>query len=399
MAPSGLRSLCCGHAILAVMETETAPAAQPQNLSVERLLVANPHGYCAGVLFALRGADLARQIYPDRPVWVYHEIVHNPDPVNELRALGVEFCDDVAEAPDGAVLLFSAHGVSPAVRAQAAARSFHAVIDLTCPLVARVHEAVLRHTADHIILIGKHTHDEIAGTLGEVPERTRVVSSIEDVQRLDLPQDEQIVFVTQTTWSIQDAQAIIAAIRRRYPRARPAIASTAGPDGENEHASICYATENLQQAVITGAREADLVLVIGGDKSENTANLVHTARAHGARSQRVQDVGELRPEWLEGVKTVLITSGASTPEYRLEEAIAWFRARGVRQIEALGEPEKMQRSVPEGFALPSELRAAIRRVEDERGEPLQPRSRAAQAWRGTEMQERSRSSGLSAGGA
>ncbi|HLZ68380.1 MAG TPA: 4-hydroxy-3-methylbut-2-enyl diphosphate reductase, partial [Dehalococcoidia bacterium] len=272
------------------MEPEAAVPVAAAALSVERVLVAHPHGYCAGVLFALRGADLARQIYPDRPVWVYHEIVHNPDPVNELRALGVEFCDDVAEAPDGAVLLFSAHGVSPAVRAQAAARDFHAVIDLTCPLVARVHEAVLRHAADQIILIGKRAHDEITGTLGEVPDRTHVVSSIADVERLELPPDDQIVFVTQTTWSIQDAQAIIAAIRRRYPRARPAIATAAEAAGANEHASICYATENRQQAVIAGARRADVVLVIGGDKSENTANLVHTARAHGAQSQRVQDV-------------------------------------------------------------------------------------------------------------
>lgn len=371
-------------AILAVMSTDDKSPAARRRLSVERVLVANPHGYCAGVLFALRGADLARQIYPDRPVWVYHEIVHNPDPVNELRALGVEFCDDVAEPPDGAVLLFSAHGVSPAVRQQAAARNFHAVIDLTCPLVARVHEAVLRHADEQIVLIGKRTHDEIVGTLGEVPQHTHVVESIEDVERLALRPDTPVVFVTQTTWSIQDAQAIIAAIRRRYSHARPAIATGAGGD-TNVHASICYATENRQQAVIAGAREADIVLVIGGDRSENTANLVHTARAHGAASERIQDVSELRPEWLEGVKTVLITSGASTPEYRLEEAVAWFRARGVRRIEALGEPEKMQRSVPEGFALPPELRTAIRRTEEERGAPLRPMSRAAQAWRGTEL--------------
>ncbi|HZQ37522.1 MAG TPA: 4-hydroxy-3-methylbut-2-enyl diphosphate reductase [Dehalococcoidia bacterium] len=366
------------------MSTDTAPVEEQQKLSVERVLVAQPHGYCAGVLFALRGVDFARQIYPDRPVWVYHEIVHNPDPVNELRALGVAFCDDLAEAPDGVVLLFSAHGVSPAVRAQAAARDFHAVIDLTCPLVARVHEAVLRHAEEQIVLIGKRTHDEIAGTMGEVPEHTHVVGSIDDVERLELPQDAPLVFVTQTTWSIQDAQAIIAAIRRRFPHARPAIATSAAGDA-NVHASICYATENRQQAVIAGAREAELVLVIGGDRSENTANLVHTARANGARSERIQDVSELRTEWLEGVKTVLITSGASTPEYRLEEVIAWFRARGVQRIEALGEPEKMQRSVPEGFALPPELRAAIRRAEAERGAPLQPLSRAAQAWRDTEL--------------
>ncbi len=366
------------------MSTNTAPLDELQKLSVERVLVAQPHGYCAGVLFALRGADFARQIYPDRPVWVYHEIVHNPDPVNELRALGVQFCDDVAEAPDGAVLLFSAHGVSPAVRQQAAARNFHAVIDLTCPLVARVHEAVLRHAEEQIILIGKRTHDEIAGTMGEVPERTHVVGSIDDVERLELPQDAPVVFVTQTTWSIQDAQAVIAAIRRRFPNARPAIATGAAGEA-NVHASICYATENRQQAVIAGAREAELVLVIGGDRSENTANLVYTARAHGARSERIQDVSELRTEWLEGVKTVLITSGASTPEYRLEEVVAWFRARGVQRIEALGEPEKMQRSVPEGFALPPELRAAIREAEAVRGAPLQPLSRAAQAWRDTEL--------------
>src|SRR5579883_2651621 len=220
--------------------------------TVERVLIANPHGYCAGVLFALRGVDLARQIYPDHPVWVYHEIVHNPDPVNELRAAGVSFCNDVAEAPDGAVLVFSAHGVSPAVRAQAAARKFHAVIDLTCPLVARVHDAVRRHATRQIILVGKRSHDETQGTMGEVPERTHVVSSVADVEALDLPPGEEIVFITQTTWSIQDAREIIDAIHRRFPAARPAIAGAEGDPGA-EHGSICYATENRQQAVIAGA--------------------------------------------------------------------------------------------------------------------------------------------------
>ncbi|MHB8574760.1 MAG: 4-hydroxy-3-methylbut-2-enyl diphosphate reductase [Dehalococcoidia bacterium] len=354
------------------------------SLTVERVLVANPHGYCAGVLFALRGADMARQIYPEHPVWVYHEIVHNPDPVNELKALGVSFCDDIAKVPDGAVLLFSAHGVSPAVRAQAAARGFHAVIDLTCPLVARVHEAVRRHAASQIVLVGKPTHDETMGTLGEVPEHTHVVSSIDDVVRLDLDPSQPVVFVTQTTWSIQDAGGIIEAIRHRYPRARPAIGAPAA-EGENLHGSICYATENRQQAVIAGAEQADVVLVIGGDRSENTANLVHTANAHGARAYRIQDVSELQEAWLDTARTVLITSGASTPEYRLEEVIAWFRERGVRDIGALGEPEAMQLSVPEGFALPPALRAAIKRFEGDNNVSVRPVSRAAQAWRGTEM--------------
>lgn len=344
------------------------------------MLVANPHGYCAGVLFALRGADLARQIYPDRPVWVYHEIVHNPDPVSELRALGVQFCDDIAGPPDGAVLLFSAHGVSPEVRAQAAARNFHAVIDLTCPLVARVHDAVRRNAARHIILVGKRTHDETVGTMGEAPARTHVVASVDDVERLDLPAGADVAFVTQTTWSIGDAQGIIDAIHRRFPNARPAIAT-----GSGEHGSICYATENRQQAVIAGARAADLVLVIGGDRSENTANLMHTAVAHGTPSHRVTHISEIDESWLAGVRTVLITSGASTPEYRLEEAIAWFRARGVRDVEPLGEPEPMQLNVPEGFALPPTLRADIRRFEQEHGATVRPISRAAQAWRATDL--------------
>jgi 4-hydroxy-3-methylbut-2-enyl diphosphate reductase len=363
------------------METETG--ASVGVFGVERVVVANPHGYCAGVLFALRGADLARQIYPDRPVWVYHEIVHNPDPVGELRALGVEFCDDVAAVPDGAVLLFSAHGVSPAVRAEAAARDFHAVIDLTCPLVARVHDAVLRHAGSEIILVGKRAHDETVGTMGEVPERTHVVSSIADVERLDLPAGSDIVYITQTTWSIQDAAAIIAAIRRRFPAAHPAIPVVG--DGNNVHGSICYATENRQQAVLAGAGEVDLVLVIGGERSENTTNLVHTAKAAGVNAHRITDVGELRPEWLEGVRSVLLTSGASTPEYRLEEAVAWFRERGVTRIEARGEPEKMQLSVPGGFALPADLRAAVRDFENARGVTVRPVSRAAQEWQATKL--------------
>jgi 4-hydroxy-3-methylbut-2-enyl diphosphate reductase len=359
-------------------------AADPLRLSVERVLVANPHGYCAGVLFALRGADIARQIYPGRPVWVYHEIVHNPDPVNELRGMGVEFCDDIADVPDGAVLLYSAHGVSPAVREQAASRRFHAVVDLTCPLVARVHEAVRRHAPAQIVLVGKRTHDEVVGTMGEVPDRTHVVSSIEDVEGLDLDAHVPIVYITQTTWSIQDASAIIDAIRRRYPAAQPAITGATEP-GNNPHGSICYATENRQQAVIAGSALADVVLVIGGDRSENTANLVHTAVARGVPGHRITDVSEIQPEWLEGARTVLITSGASTPEYRLEEAVTWFRTRGVQEIGPLGEPEAMQLSVPEGFALPAALRSAMRAHEAGHGAPVRPVSRAAQPWRGTEL--------------
>lgn len=356
-------------------------------LTVKRVLIANPHGYCAGVLFALRGADMARQIYPDRPVWVYHEIVHNPDPVNELRAMGVNFCDAIDQVPDGAVLLYSAHGVSPAVRAEAAARDFAAVIDLTCPLVARVHDAVRRNAGSQIVLVGKRSHDETVGTRGEVPEHTHVVSSIADVDALEIPAGSDVVFVTQTTWSIHDAGAIIDAILKRYQQARPAIA-TAGAqssEGPNLHGSICYATENRQQAVIAGSTQADVVLVIGGDRSENTANLVHTATTAGTRGYRVQDVSELREEWLAGARTVLITSGASTPEYRLEEVLGWFRERGVTRFEPLGEPEPMQLSVPEGFALPATLRSAIRAYEQQNGVAVRPVSRAAQAWRGTDM--------------
>ncbi len=215
------------------------------------------------------------------------------------------------------------------------------------------------------------------------------MESIDDVEQLELDREREIVFITQTTWSIQDAGSIIAAIHRRYPHARPAIAiPPARSDGEpaNLHGSICYATENRQQAVIAGAAVADLVLVIGGDRSENTANLVHTAIKAGAASYRVQDASELHEEWMTGVATVLITSGASTPEYRLEEAIAWFRDRGVTDIRALGEPEPMQLNVPEGFALPVPLRAAIRRFEADRGVAVQPLSRAAQAWRDTDIE-------------
>jgi 4-hydroxy-3-methylbut-2-enyl diphosphate reductase len=218
--------------------------------------------------------------------------------------------------------------------------------------------------------------------MGEVPANTHVVSSVDDVVRLDLPAETEAVFVTQTTWSIQDAREIIDAILRRFPRARPAISGT----GEvAEHGSICYATENRQQAVIAGAEVADVVLVIGGSNSENTANLVHTAARNGARAYRITEVSELDPAWLAGARTVLITSGASTPEYRLDEAVDWFRARGVREVRALGEPEPMQLSVPEGFALPATLRAAVKRHEEQTGSELQPLTRAAQPWRGADL--------------
>ncbi|MFN4243329.1 MAG: 4-hydroxy-3-methylbut-2-enyl diphosphate reductase [Tepidisphaerales bacterium] len=274
------------------------------------ILLANPRGFCAGVNMAIDVVDEAlKRVGP--PIYVYHEIVHNRHVVDDFRARGVTFVDDIEQVPEGAVVVFSAHGVSPAVRAAAKRRKLREV-DATCPLVTKVHNEVVRFARDgyHIIFIGHRNHDEAVGTVGEAPDAITVVESVDEVDALPFPPDAKLAYVTQTTLSLHDAACIIDALKRKYPGIRP-------PPKED----ICYATTNRQNAVSLYAPETDLVLVVGSQNSSNSKRLVETAQARGVRAYLIDDHRELRPEWFDGVRTVLITAGASAPEHLVQELV------------------------------------------------------------------------------
>lgn len=275
-----------------------------------RILLANPRGFCAGVNMAINVVDEAlKRVGP--PIYVYHEIVHNRHVVDDFRSRGVTFVDDVEEVPEGAVVVFSAHGVSPQVRETARRRRLREV-DATCPLVTKVHNEVIRFARDgyRIVFIGHRNHDEAVGTVGEAPEAITVVESPAEVEALPFGPDEKLAYVTQTTLSLQDAASIIDALKRKYPGIRP-------PPKDD----ICYATTNRQNAVSEFAGETDLVLVIGSQNSSNSKRLVETAEARGVRAYLIDDQRELRPEWFEGVRSVMVTAGASAPEHLVGELV------------------------------------------------------------------------------
>jgi 4-hydroxy-3-methylbut-2-enyl diphosphate reductase len=280
-----------------------------------RILLANPRGFCAGVNMAIDVVDEAlRRVGP--PVYVFHEIVHNRHVVDDFKARGVVFVDHIHEVPTGGVVVFSAHGVSPAIRAEARARNLREV-DATCPLVTKVHNEVIRFARDgyHILFIGHRDHDEAVGTIGEAPHAITVVESPEEVAALSFPPDVKIAYVTQTTLSIQDADAIISALKAKFPGIRP-------PPKDD----ICYATTNRQGAVNSLAPEADLVLVVGSKNSSNSVRLVEAARAKGTPAHLVDDERELDPTWFPGVDSVLVTAGASAPDHLVQSLIARLRA-------------------------------------------------------------------------
>src|SRR5215213_2874799 len=268
-----------------------------------KVIVANPRGFCAGVNMAI---DVVDQVLKLRgaPVYVYHEIVHNRHVVNDFRGRGVTFVDEVSEVPEGGVLVYSAHGISPAVRREAKQRGLIEV-DATCPLVTKVHLEVLKFAREGytIIFIGHRGHDEAVGTVGEAPHAIRVVESAEEVAALEVPDPRKVAYVTQTTLSVSDANRIIAALKEKFPKI------IAPPKDD-----ICYATTNRQDAVTQLAPEADLVLVIGSRNSSNSRRLVERAKEAGKAAHLVDDVSELEASWLKGIETVLITSGASAPD-------------------------------------------------------------------------------------
>jgi len=258
--------------------------------------------------------DVVEQVLKLRgaPVYVYHEIVHNRHVVDDFRARGVVFVDGVEEVPDGSVVVYSAHGISPAIRREAQRRKL-VEVDATCPLVIKVHHEVQRFAKEgySILFIGHAQHDEAVGTVGEAPDAITVVESVEDVDRLVLKNPNKIAYVTQTTLSLYDAQRIIDALKVRFPNIK-------APPKED----ICYATTNRQNAVAEVAPEVDLVLVVGSRNSSNSQRLVETAHQAGKAAYLIDDQSELNPEWFEGVETVLITAGASAPEHLVQDLVA-----------------------------------------------------------------------------
>src|SRR5579875_3039681 len=294
------------------------------------LMLLGPRGFCAGVVRAIDIVRLALEKL-GRPVYVRKEIVHNRYVVDELAEQGAIFIEELDEAPEGAVVIFSAHGVSPAVRQLARERKLR-VIDATCPLVTKV----------HLVLIGHRDHDEVIGTLGEAPPGcVQLITSVEDVEKLQVPDPERLVYLTQTTLSVDDTAEIVARLKERFP-------TITAPPAED----ICYATQNRQTAVKTVASQIDLLLVVGARNSSNSNRLVEVAEHAGTRAYLVNNSHEIQPQWLSGCRRIGITAGASTPEVLVEEVVAHLKRKGYTHIE---DANIIQEDVR--FALPAELRA------------------------------------------
>ena len=283
------------------------------------LLLAEPRGFCAGVVRAIDVLDAVLDREPP-PVYAFHEIVHNRHVVDSFRARGAVFIDDLAEAPEGARIVFSAHGVSPAVAAEAKRRRLR-VVDATCPLVTKVHLETRKAARDgyDVLLVGHRGHDETIGTLGEAPDRARIVESAAEVGGLG-PLERPVFVVTQTTLSVDDTAGVIDEVRSRYP-------------GAQVRNDICYATTNRQLAVRAIAERADLVLVVGSPNSSNSVRLREVAEDAGATAHRIDGIAEIDPAWYEGAGVVGLTAGASVPDELLDPIVADLRTRGVTRIE------------------------------------------------------------------
>jgi 4-hydroxy-3-methylbut-2-enyl diphosphate reductase len=310
---------------------------------VKRLLLASPRGYCAGVERAVETVERALALYGS-PVYVRKQIVHNSHVVRDLEARGAVFVDSVADVPEGAAVVFSAHGIAPAVRREAGERRL-TTIDATCPLVTKVHTQARRYAQAGyaIVLVGHAGHEEVEGTLGEAPEAIVLVQSVEEAERVSLPQEGPLAYVTQTTLSVDETNEIVSVLRRRFPRIE-------GPARED----ICYATSNRQWAVKELIRSVDLLLVVGSRNSSNSQRLVDVARAAGVSAHLVEDAGAIDERWLAGCETVGLTSGASAPERLVAEVCSWFAERGAEVSEQAPVHEDVS------FKLPVELRRAER---------------------------------------
>ena len=308
-----------------------------------KIILANPRGFCAGVNMAIDSLERALELF-GTPLYVYHEIVHNLHVVQRFRRRGAVFVDSIDEIPAGATVLYSAHGVAPAIRAAAVARNLNA-IDATCPLVTKVHLEAVRFAREGytILLIGHEGHDEVVGTVGEAPANIRLVQNEEEADQLDLPADAKVAYLTQTTLSVDDAEVIIRALRRRFPH-------IVGPSRDD----ICYATQNRQEAVKELVPHADVVLVLGSQNSSNSQRLAELARSCNKPAYLVDSAGEIRDAWFRGPETVLITAGASAPEDVVQECIAHLQDRFGAEVES-----RTVREEHVSFPLPKELRVVV----------------------------------------
>jgi 4-hydroxy-3-methylbut-2-en-1-yl diphosphate reductase len=309
----------------------------------KRVLLAAPRGYCAGVDRAVQAVEQALEMYGP-PVYVRKEIVHNKHVVSELAKRGAIFVDQETEVPEGEMVVFSAHGVAPSVHQNAANRQLR-TIDATCPLVTKVHVEARKFAKEGytIVLIGHEGHEEVEGTTGEAPESIVLVQTEADVDTLEVEDPDRIAYITQTTLSVDETSSIIAALKAKFPNA-------VGPKTDD----ICYATTNRQMAVKDLAKECELVLVIGSTNSSNSNRLVEVAREHGADSYLIDTHSQVQEEWLEGVKTVGITSGASAPEELVEALVTFFRERGAEDVSELKTIDEDVR-----FMLPGEIRKEL----------------------------------------
>jgi len=321
--------------------------------TIAEIVLASPRGFCAGVERAIDIVELALEVCGP-PVYVRKEIVHNGYVVEKLRAKGAIFVDELDEVPDRATAVFSAHGVAPSVREDAARRGLR-VIDATCPLVTKVHLEAIRYAREDysIVLIGHEDHDEVIGTLGEAPERIFVIANVAGVDRLEVPNPDKVAYLTQTTLSVDDTRDVIEALRRKFPK-------IVGPSRDD----ICYATQNRQAAVKTVAGDVDVLLVIGAKNSSNSIRLVEVSRSAGTRAYLINDVRDIEPAWLAGARRVGVTAGASAPEVLVREAVEALRRMGanVREVHVVDESVR--------FALPPELEQMAR----ERGITLPART-------------------------
>ncbi|MGD0500446.1 MAG: 4-hydroxy-3-methylbut-2-enyl diphosphate reductase [Bryobacteraceae bacterium] len=317
---------------------------RPNNGAQKKIFLLKPRGFCAGVVRAIDVVKIALDLYGP-PVYVRKEIVHNKHVVDELREAGAIFVEELDEAPVGARAIFSAHGVAPSVRRQAVERRL-SVIDATCPLVTKVHLEAVRFARQgySVVLVGHKDHDEVIGTLGEAPDRSYLVETVEDVDSLNLPDPTRVRYLTQTTLSLDETVDIVERLKQRFPHIQ-------GPPAQD----ICYATQNRQMAVKAVSESCDLLLVVGSENSSNSKRLVEVAENSGVRSHLANDCGEVDPAWLNGVKNIGLTAGASAPEHLVQEMLAFLGDHGFHEMEEI---ELVDEDVR--FSLPAELMVSIR---------------------------------------
>jgi 4-hydroxy-3-methylbut-2-enyl diphosphate reductase len=312
---------------------------------IEKLLVAGLRGFCAGVVRAIDVVEKALEVC-DGPVYVRKEIIHNRYVVDELRSKGAHFVEEVDDVPDGAWLIYSAHGIAPSVRENARRKRLR-TIDATCPLVTKVHLEAIHYARQKytIILIGHEDHDETIGTLGEAPDSIRLVGSREEAEAVEVPDPERVAYLTQTTLSLDDTRDIVEVLKRRFPKlARPA------------KDDICYATQNRQDSVKAMAPYVDLLLVLGAPNSSNSLRLCEVARDQGVPSHLIERAEDIRPDWLDGVRVLGLTASASAPEILVQEVVRYAQERlGVRHVE---EFETVKENV--SFSLPQELKMLLK---------------------------------------